>query len=65
MNLPQVSVVFNWRNEDNKSELYSIHLRITINRDSRYYKIPLPQKVTEAQWNGKDDNWVKNHEFSF
>ncbi len=65
MNLPQISVVFNWRNEDNKSELYSIHLRITIERDSRYYKIDLPQKVTINQWNGKDDNWVKNHPFAF
>lgn len=65
MNLPQIAVVFNWRNEDNKSALYSIHLRITIDRDSRYYKIPVPQKVSEAQWNGKEDNWVKNHPFSF
>jgi site-specific recombinase XerD len=65
MNLPQIAVVFNWRNEDNKSGLYSIHLRITIDRDSRYFKVPLPQKVSDDQWNGKEDNWVKNHPFSF
>lgn len=65
MNLPQISVVFNWRNEKNKSGLYSIHLRITIDRDSRYFKIPVPQKVSVAQWAGKEDNWVKNHQFAF
>ncbi|MBL7737802.1 MAG: site-specific integrase [Chitinophagaceae bacterium] len=65
MNLPQLGVVFNWRNEKNKSGLYSIHLRITINRDSRYYKISVPQKVSLAQWSGKEDAWVKNHDFSF
>ncbi|MBS1511097.1 MAG: site-specific integrase [Bacteroidetes bacterium] len=65
MNLPQIAVIHNWRNEDNKSGLYSIHLRITIERDSRYYKIPVPQKVSKVQWSGKDDNWVKNHSFAF
>jgi site-specific recombinase XerD len=65
MNLPTLEVVFNWRNEANKKGLYSIHLRITINRDSRYYKIPLPQKVSRVQWAGKEDGWVKNHPFSF
>lgn len=66
MNLPQISVVYNWRNEKNKSRLYSIHLRITIERVSRYYKIEVPQKVSPEQWNGKDDYWVKNtHPFSF
>ncbi|MBP6025460.1 site-specific integrase [Ferruginibacter sp.] len=65
MNLPNIAVVFNWRNEKNASGLYSIYLRITIERDSRYYKIPVPQKVAKEQWNGKDDNWVKNHSFAF
>jgi site-specific recombinase XerD len=45
--------------------LYSIHLRVTIDRDSRYYKVPIPQKVTLVQWQGKDDAWVKNHPFAF
>lgn len=65
MNLPQIGVVFNWRNEENKSGLYSIHLRITINRDSRYYKIPVPQKVSLTQWADREDGWVKNHPFAF
>jgi site-specific recombinase XerD len=65
MNIPYISVVHNWRNEKNKSGLYSIHLRVTIGRDSRYYKVPIPQKVTLSQWQGKDDAWVKNHPFAF
>lgn len=65
MNLPQIAVVFNWRNETNKSGLYSIHLRITLDRDSRYFKIPLPQKVSKVQWTGKEDSWVKGHPFAF
>jgi Site-specific recombinase XerD len=66
MNIPQVATVLNWRNEKNKSNLYSIHLRITIDRISKYYKIPVPQKVTPLQWSGKEDAWVKpNHPFAF
>ncbi|WP_162944553.1 Arm DNA-binding domain-containing protein [Flavisolibacter nicotianae] len=45
MILPFVTVVFNWRNDVNQSGLYSIYLRITINRASRYYKIEVPQKI--------------------
>lgn len=65
MYFPSVAVVFNWRNSKNKSKVYPIHLRITLDRDSRYYKISVPQKVLESQWSGKDDQWVKNHPFSF
>lgn len=66
MNIPQTSVVFNWRNEANKSGVYSIHLRITINRISKYFKIATPQKVSKDQWQDKDDTWVKNtHPFAF
>jgi site-specific recombinase XerD len=66
MNLPTISVLLNWRNETNASGLYSIHLRITIDRESRYYKIPIPQKVSPAQWTGKDDAWIKaTHPFAF
>jgi len=65
MNLPNISVVCNWRNENNASGLYSIHLRITIDRISKYFKVPVPQKVSLAQWTGKEDGWVKNHPFAF
>lgn len=65
MHLPTVTPILNWRNETNKSGEYPIHLRITINRKSKYYKIPLPQKVKESQWSDKEDSWVKNHPFAF
>lgn len=65
MNLPQIRTVYNWRNGTNKSGLYSIHLRLTIDRVSKYFKIPVPQKVSKEQWNGKEDYWVKNHPFAF
>jgi hypothetical protein len=63
---PLVTIVFNWRGETNKSGLYSIYLRITIDRVSRYYKIYLPQKITYQQWSGVEDAWVKStHPYSF
>ena len=66
MIIPQVSVVLNWRNETNKGGLYSIHLRITINRDSKYFKIAIPKKVAYKDWSGLDDAWVKSsHPFYF
>ena len=66
MLIPIVSVVLNWRGETNKSGLYSIHLRITIDRVSRYYKIQIPQKVSYQQWSGVEDAWVKAiHPFCF
>ncbi len=66
MHIPQIAVVLNWRNEHNKTGLYSIHLRITINRKSKYYKIEVPQKVGYRDWDGGDDSWIKNsHPFAF
>jgi len=66
MFLPVVTVLLNWRGETNQSGLYSVYLRITIDRVSRYYKIQLPQKVSYQQWSGVEDSWVKSsHPFSF
>jgi len=66
MLMPRIGIVLNWRNQTNKSDLYSIHLRIKIGQDARYYKIDTPQKVSPAQWLGNDDHWVKNtHPFAF
>ena len=66
MVIPQIAGVLNWRNEQNKKGLYSIHLRITIDRISKYYKIEVPQKVAQKDWAGLEDMWVKNtHPFSF
>jgi len=66
MHLPQVTAIFNWRKETNVSGLYSIHLRITLNRVAKYYKIDTPVKVQKDQWSGQEDNWVKqSHPFAF
>jgi hypothetical protein len=54
------------RNQNNVVGGYSIHLRITTNRISKYYKIQIPKKVSGKEWSGKDDVWVKpNHPFAF
>lgn len=66
MYLPQISVVLNWRNEQNVKGMYSVYLRITINRISKYYKIETPQKVRPDEWANHEDFWVKNtHPFAF
>lgn len=66
MVLPTISVVHNYRNKSNKKELYSIHLRVTIERIAKYYEIKVPQKVSAKEWSGADGHWVKNtHQFSF
>jgi site-specific recombinase XerD len=66
MRMPNVAVVFNWRNEANKSGLYSVHIRIKISDVAKYYKIDLPRKVRTAEWLGEEDGWVKRqHEFAF
>lgn len=58
--------MLNWRNEKNVHGLYSVYLRITIDRNSKYLKIAVPQKITRSQWNGSEYNWVKSHHpFSF
>ncbi len=44
MNLPHIAIVLNWRNQKNKTELYSIHIRIKIGNQARYYKVPTPRK---------------------
>ncbi len=66
MKTPTIVPVLNWENRVNINGRYSIHLRITIDRTSRYYKLHLPQKVAKDEWYGKDGRWVKdNHPFSF
>ena len=67
MNQPTIKVILNHRNEKNQSELYSVYLRITINRVSKYVRIPT-QKISKKHWNVKNngENFVKNdHFFAF
>jgi hypothetical protein len=66
MYIAQISVVFNWRKEQNSYGKYSARLRITLNRLSTYYTIQTPEKAREDQWVGSGDSWVKNsHPYAF
>lgn len=55
-------VIVNHRTYKNISGLYSIYLRITINRISKYVKIPNLQKIDYKDFNSKakGENYVKN-----
>lgn len=47
----------------NKSGLYSIYLRLTINRSPKYFN--LERKIEEKYWSGKSNHWIKdNHPFA-
>jgi hypothetical protein len=59
MNLPTTSILFNYKNLRNKKGLYSIHMRVTLERNSIFIKIPIPQKIAESDWN------FKNHGIEF
>jgi hypothetical protein len=49
MKIPTIVPVLNRENRSNKNGKYSIHLRITLDRTSKYINIPLPQKVSTAK----------------
>ncbi|MFT3932834.1 MAG: site-specific integrase [Chitinophagaceae bacterium] len=64
--MPTIAVVINWRNQQNISGLYPIHIRIGIHDEYRYYRIVTPAKVKLIEWSGVEDAWVKQvHEFAF
>ncbi len=60
VSVPLIGVVMNWRNENNKSGLYPIHIRIKQGNLARYHRVPVLQKIREEQWTGKDSGWVKS-----
>ena len=66
MDIPKISVALELENQNNINGVYSMHLRIFINRISKYYKIQIPKKVSREEWSGKDDAWVKpTHPFAY
>jgi hypothetical protein len=66
MIIPTISVVINRKSAKSKTGLYPIHLRITIDRESKYYKVEVPQKVSYKDWSRNEDNWIKpSHSFAF
>jgi site-specific recombinase XerD len=57
--------VFNRNNQNNKNGLYSIHIRVTIDRKSNYLN-PGLKKIGKEFWAGKQNKWVKeSHPLSF
>jgi hypothetical protein len=66
VSIPSVGVVMNWGNENNKSGLYPVHIRIKQGNTARYPRVPTRLKVRPDQWSEKDGAWVKqNHPFAF
>ncbi|OEK06724.1 site-specific integrase [Roseivirga misakiensis] len=51
--------VHNRTNAKNKSGLYSIHIRVTVDRETRYFDPDLP-KLPLKYWSGKENKWVKD-----
>lgn len=55
-----VKALINRTNRTNKSGNYSIYLRVTLNRKSRYFNIGL--KIMQKYWRDKEGSWIKeNH----
>ncbi|UXX79776.1 site-specific integrase [Reichenbachiella carrageenanivorans] len=50
--------VFNRKKTKNKSGLYSIHVRVTIDRKTEYINPDLP-KISSQYWSGRQNKWVK------
>ncbi|WP_339791133.1 site-specific integrase [uncultured Imperialibacter sp.] len=52
-----ISALVNRSNRKNKSGLYVIQIRVTINRKSKYFS--LEEKVDLSSWSGRQGKWVK------
>ncbi len=66
VSIPSVGTVMNWRNENNKSGLYPVHIRIKQGNFARYYRVPTPIKIRVDQWAGREGAWIKpGHPFAF
>jgi site-specific recombinase XerD len=60
-----VKPVFNRTNRKNETGLYSIHIRLTINKKSAYYNSELP-RIQKKYWSGKENKWIKeSHPLSY
>jgi Phage integrase SAM-like domain/Phage integrase family/Arm DNA-binding domain len=61
MKIPTVQVVFNRIKRKRLTDRYPIHVRITMDRKSKFVPIPVPLKIHESEWNTnpKGNNWIK------
>jgi hypothetical protein len=55
-----VKPVFNRTNRKNETGLYSIHIRLTIDKKSAYYNAELP-RIQEKFWSGRENKWIKEY----
>jgi len=66
MKMPTYRPVWNWRNKKNENGQYPIHIRICLNRITKYYPVEVPRNIRKEEWTGKPNNWIKNtHPFAF
>ena len=66
--LPTLKPVINRNNRKNKSGLYSIHIRVTLGRDTGYVSLDSEPRIALSDWNKKltYKNYVRNtHPLSF
>ena len=66
--LPTLKPVINRNNRKNKSGLYSIHIRVTLGRETGYVSLDSEPRIALSDWNKKPSykNYVKNtHPLSF
>ena len=64
--MPTYRPVWNWRNKKNENGQYPIHIRICLNRITKYYPVEVPRNIRKEEWTGKPNNWIKNtHPFAF
>lgn len=49
MLITKIGIVLNWRNQVNKSNAYSKHLREKIWEEARYFKVETPLNITPEQ----------------
>jgi site-specific recombinase XerD len=56
--------ILNKNNRENKTGRHSIFIRITVDRESKYFN--LQEKIEEKFWGGKENRWIKEtHPFAF
>jgi hypothetical protein len=66
MKIPTIVPVLNRENRSNLRRKYPIHIRVTLNRSSKYICVTLPEKVAKEEWSGVEGRWVKdNHIYAF
>lgn len=51
--------IYNRNNTKTKGGIHTIHLRVTIDRESKYFNLNLP-KIKKEYWAGRENKWIKD-----